>query len=81
MSKNNLSAHYFANFEQGLPALTQNLQYHFKDTQLLRRALTHRSYDPKASYERLEFLGDALLGVFIAHTLFLKYPKHVLVPS
>lgn len=76
MSKNNLSAHYFANFEQGLPALTQNLQYHFKDTQLLRRALTHRSYDPKASYERLEFLGDALLGVFIAHTLFLKYPKH-----
>lgn len=28
------------------------------------------------SYERLEFLGDALLGVVIANALFIKYPRH-----
>lgn len=67
---------HFANFEQGADVLMQKLGYQFKDLELLRRALTHRSYDPKASYERLEFLGDALLGVVIAHTLFLKYPNH-----
>lgn len=67
---------YFADFEQGLPTLCQKLGYQFKDKNLVRRALTHRSYDPKHSYERLEFLGDALLGVIIAWGLFERYPEH-----
>lgn len=61
---------YYADFEQGAPVLMNRLGYQFKDLGLLKRALTHRSYDPKSSYERLEFLGDALLGVIIAQTLF-----------
>lgn len=64
---------YFSDFEQGLPVLCAKLGYEFQDTSLPRRALTHRSYDPKASYERLEFLGDALLGVIIARALFMRY--------
>ncbi|WFF38545.1 ribonuclease III [Moraxella nasibovis] len=67
---------HFASFEQGLPVLFDKLGYVFKDVEHLRRALTHRSYNPKASYERLEFLGDALLGMVIAEALFLHFPRH-----
>ena len=67
---------YYADFEQGATVLMNLFGYQFDDLGVLHRALTHRSYDPKASYERLEFLGDALLGVIIAQTLFLKYPRH-----
>lgn len=67
---------YFSDFGQGLPVLYAKLGYTFKDVSLLCRALTHRSYDPKKSYERLEFLGDALLSSIIAKALFTQYPKH-----
>lgn len=67
---------HFANFEQGLPVLSRKLNYQFRDADLPRRALTHRSYDPKVSYERLEFLGDALLGLIIAEALFARFPRH-----
>ncbi|VEG12817.1 ribonuclease III [Moraxella cuniculi] len=67
---------YFAQFEQGVAVLCAKLGYQFNDVSLLRQALTHRSYDPKNSYERLEFLGDALLGLIIARALFLHYPNH-----
>lgn len=47
----------------------------FQDRSLLRLALTHRSYaqntgDPKKHNERLEFLGDAILGVVVADYLY-----------
>lgn len=64
------SMHHFANFEQGLPVLCAKLGYQFRDTSLLRHALTHRSANPNQSYERLEFLGDALLGAIIAEYLY-----------
>lgn len=67
---------HFANFEQGLPVLSEKLNYQFRDIGLPRRALTHRSYNPKESYERLEFLGDALLGLIIAEALFTHFPRH-----
>lgn len=75
MSKSATST-YFANFEQGYTLLCSKLDYVFNDPKLLRRALTHRSYDPKCSYERLEFLGDALLGLIIAEALFAHFPRH-----
>jgi len=54
------------------------LSYKFKDESLLKTALTHRSClnDPniKESYERLEFLGDAILEMLISTYLYLKYP-------
>lgn len=67
---------HFANFEQGLPVLSEKLGYVFHDASYLKRALTHRSYDPRTNYERLEFLGDALLGVVITEELFLHFPNH-----
>jgi len=45
------------------------LGYLFRDANLLRRALTHRSASPDNN-ERLEFLGDAVLGTVIAQALF-----------
>lgn len=71
-----LNTTYFSNFEHGYPHLCVKLDYTFKEPALLRQALTHRSYDPKNSYERLEFLGDALLGMVIAECLFAYFPCH-----
>jgi len=49
------------------------LHYEFRDEGLLERALTHRSADAEHN-ERLEFLGDAALGMLIAEALFHAYP-------
>lgn len=54
--------------------LEKILGYKFRDRQLLNQALTHRSAAMNGeSYERLEFLGDAVLGLLIAELLFTKY--------
>ena len=60
----------------GLDLLQTALRYRFKDRALLATALTHRSCayeqgdDAGASYERLEFLGDALLGLLVSDWLY-----------
>jgi len=41
---------------------------------LLHAALTHSSTGAKRNYERLEFLGDRVLGLVVAETLFAKFP-------
>lgn len=55
-----------------LSALQQSLGYFFKNLEWLERALTHRSVQPqgvRADYERLEFLGDAVLDLAVAQLL------------
>ena len=54
--------------------------YKFKDRGLLEVAMTHRSYIhecpiERVSYERLEFLGDAILEFVVSKELFKKYPE------
>ena len=49
-----------------------NLGYQFNNSELLELALTHRSAN-SSNNERLEFLGDALLGAVIAEALFDKF--------
>lgn len=46
----------------------------FRDASLLDRALTHRSASAQHN-ERLEFLGDALLGALVAEALYTRWPK------
>ena len=53
--------------------LSKLLDYRFKDEGLLEQALTHRSAAKKHN-ERLEFLGDAVLGMVIADALFVRFP-------
>lgn len=58
----------------------QKLGYVFRDKSLLRNALTHSSFanehrrEGVSSNERLEFLGDAVLGLVVAEYLYEKYP-------
>ncbi|MEQ8953424.1 MAG: ribonuclease III [Gammaproteobacteria bacterium] len=54
--------------------LQQSLNYRFSNPALLKRALTHRSAQ-KENNERLEFLGDALLGFIVAEILHRQFPE------
>ena len=59
-------------------ALVRRLGYRFDDDALLQRALTHRSWcaerPGQASNERLEFLGDAVLGLVVTDHVYRSYP-------
>lgn len=55
----------------GLNALQLRLQYPFSNVSLLQRALTHRSFSSD-HYERLEFLGDSVLGLAISDLLYAR---------
>src|SRR6266478_4345904 len=63
------------------PALSRTLGYSFKDPAHLHAALIHTSYVNERpgrgleSNERLEFLGDAVLGVVVAHRLYELRPE------
>jgi len=67
--------------ENGLAALERALGHRFEDRGLLETALTHRSYahergaEASASYERLEFLGDAFLGLVVSDWLLRDDPE------
>ncbi|NND81495.1 MAG: ribonuclease III [Gammaproteobacteria bacterium] len=54
--------------------LGRTIGYDFSDEALLDRALTHRSKGAK-NYERLEFLGDSILGFVVAEWLYQSYPE------
>ena len=51
------------------------LQYTFKNKDLLHKSLTHKSYDNNNNNEKLEFLGDRVLGLIISKELLEKYPE------
>ena len=56
-----------------LVQLQNTLDYQFKNSHLLRQALTHRSFGVDNN-ERLEFLGDALLDLIVGESLFNQHP-------
>lgn len=61
-----------------MQALEEIIGYKFKQTQLLVEALTHSSYgyENQCSFnERLEFLGDSILGYVISHELYCTFPR------
>src|SRR3954463_11312674 len=55
------------------------LDYRFRNHELLREALTHASIadDRRLSNERLEFLGDSVLGLVICHRLYQLFPQYL----
>lgn len=59
--------------KHSLSKLQERLEYQFADIENLKIALTHRSAQ-KDNNERLEFLGDAVLGMVIARALFDRFP-------
>lgn len=66
-----------ANSDEALQQLEELLGHRFKDRDLLRQALRHGSAmaaQERGSYQRLEFLGDAVLGHAVAKMLYDEFP-------
>ncbi len=72
----------YPKWEKSLVQLQKKIDYNFHDATLLKAALTHKSYlrrkynDHKipSPFERMEFLGDSILGFVISKELFAKHP-------
>ena len=74
-----LDAQHGPQFDEAelLAECERRIDYVFSDKSLLRAALTHASgaQNRLASNERLEFLGDAILGAVVCEILFHRFPK------
>ena len=57
-----------------LQKLQLRLNIKFKNIQLLKEAITHKSYNKNLNYEKLEFLGDRVLGLILSKKLIDLYP-------
>ena len=55
--------------------LEKKLKFKFTDPKFLIKSLTHKSYDSKNNNEKIEFLGDRVLGLVIAKKLLEIYPE------
>ncbi len=60
--------------EKNSKELEKIIKYSFKKNSLLEKALTHKSLNNDINNEKLEFLGDRVLGLVISETLLAKYP-------
>ena len=58
-----------------LSELEKKIKINFKDKDLLIKSLTHKSFNKENNYEKLEFLGDRVLGLIISKKLIDIYPK------
>ena len=72
--------HTFDDLQLSLPLIEKKLNYSFNDRSLLTLAFIHRSYvnehkNISHHNERLEFLGDSILGLLVAEHLFRKMPN------
>ena len=61
--------------EKKIKELEKILKYNFKKKVFLEKALTHKSFNDKINNEKLEFLGDRVLGLVISEKLLEKYPE------
>ena len=55
--------------------LEKKIKINFKDKNLLIQSLTHKSFNKEINYEKLEFLGDRVLGLVISKKLVEIYPN------
>jgi ribonuclease-3 len=55
--------------------LQKIIKYFFKNNSLLKKSLTHKSFDNENNNEKLEFLGDRVLGLVISQKLLEKFPN------
>ena len=58
-----------------LNSLQKKINIKFKNLKYLKNSVTHKSYDSKNNYEKLEFLGDRILGFVISKKLIELYPR------
>ena len=67
----------FINKSPKLKSFEKRIRYTFGHTYYLEKAITHRSIQnhSEGNYERLEFLGDAVIDQVVSRWLFKKYPQ------
>ena len=56
-------------------SLQKKINIKFKNLNYLKKSVTHKSYDSVNNYEKLEFLGDRILGLVISKKLIELYPN------
>ncbi len=61
--------------ENKIKELQKILNIKFKKKELLLKSITHKSYDAVSNFEKLEFLGDRVLGLVISRKLIELYPN------
>jgi ribonuclease-3 len=61
--------------KKNLKDLENIIDFHFKNLSLLKLSLIHKSFDNNNNNEKLEFLGDRVLGLIISKKLIEVYPK------
>ena len=61
--------------KKNIQQLEKKIGIQFKGQNLLLKSLTHKSFDPKNNNEKLEFLGDRVLGLVISKKLLEIYPN------
>ncbi len=60
---------------KSIKELENIIKYNFKNKNLLNKSLTHKSFSANNNNEKLEFLGDRVLGLVISKKLIEKYPN------
>ena len=60
--------------EKNINKLQEIIKIKFKNLDYLKKSITHKSHDPLNNYEKLEFLGDRVLGLVISKKLIELYP-------
>ena len=61
--------------EKKIKELEKIIKYNFRNLSLLEKALTHKSFSNTINNEKLEFLGDRVLGLVISEKLLEKFPS------
>ena len=61
--------------EKKIKKLEEKIKYSFKNKEFLINSLTHKSFNSKKNNEKLEFLGDRVLGIIISRKLIELYPN------
>ena len=71
----NILRNYSSFDRRKISKLEKKIEIKFKDKKLLIKSLTHKSFNSAENNEKLEFLGDRVLGLIISRTLLEMFPK------
>ena len=68
---------YFLDKSESVSILEKKINYIFHNKEYLSQAFTHKSLDtePRKNYERLEFLGDAVIDIIVSRELMRDFPE------
>jgi len=68
---------FFIDRTESVSSVEKKINYIFHNKDYIRQAVTHKSLDtsPRKNYERLEFLGDAVLDIIVSRELMREFPE------